>query len=275
MNVLAGDRPLSDIELEERLAQKALDRGILHRLLPLIRPVRVQIGAVMGIELAQVSVIFARPLLIGMVIDRGFGEAGRSLDASLVAWACIGLALTWAARFGLGGLSQYFAGTAAIVVLNEIRSRVFAHVQTLSVGYFDRTKAGRIISRADRDVDTLEPLLIQGPPQFLSAVLRLLISAVLLWIIAPMLLLGLVGVVPVLILATITFKRVSQRSWARVAENRSRFTAHLVETVAGVRLIKQAGREQENLERYRTLLHDFNTALIRGSVRSGWFAPFT
>jgi ABC-type multidrug transport system fused ATPase/permease subunit len=172
-------------------------------------------------------------------------------------------------------VSQYFAGTAAIRVLNELRSRVFAHVQTLSVGYFDRTKAGRIISRADRDVDMLEPLLIQGPPQFLSAVLRLLISAVLLWAIAPMLLLGLAGVVPVLIIATMLFKRMAQRNWGRVAEHRSRFTAHLVETVAGVRLIKQAGRGQENLDRYRGLLHDFNSALIRGNSRTGWFAPFT
>ncbi|MET0308293.1 MAG: ABC transporter ATP-binding protein [Sphingomonas sp.] len=275
MNALAGDRPLSDIELEERLAQKALDRGIVHRLLPLLRPVRARIAAVVAIELIQVLAIFARPLLIGMVIDRGLGIAGRLPDTGLIAWACIGLAVTWAARFALGGLSQYFAGTAAITVLNAIRSQVFAHVQTLSVGYFDRTKAGRIISRADRDVDTLEPLLIQGPPQFLSAVLRLLISAMLLWAIAPMLLLGLAGVVPVLILATIAFKRVAQRSWGRVAENRSRFTAHLVETVAGVRLIKQSGRERENLVRYLGLLHDFNSSLIRGSVRSGWFAPFT
>ncbi|MDP5278262.1 ABC transporter ATP-binding protein [Sphingomonas sp. DG1-23] len=275
MNALAGDRPLSDIELEEKFAQKALDRGILHRLWPLLRPVRTRVAAVVVIELVQVLAIFARPLLIGMAIDRGLGGAGRPLDGALIVCACIGLAVTWALRFGLGGLSQYFAGTAAITVLNAIRSQVFAHVQTLGVGYFDRTRAGRIISRADRDVDTLEPLLIQGPPQLLSAVLRLLISAALLWAIAPMLLLGLAGVVPVLILATFAFKRAAQRSWARVAENRSRFTAHLVETVAGVRLIKQAGREQENLARYRGLLTDFNTALIRGSIRSAWFAPFT
>ncbi len=162
-------------------------------------------------------------------------------------------------RFALGGLSQYFAGSAATELLNAIRSRVFAHVQSLSVGYFDRTKAGRIISRADRDVDTLEPMLIQCPPQFLSAVLRLVLAAILLWAIAPTLLLGLAAVVPVLLLATVAFKRLAQRSWGRVAENRSRFTAHLVETVAGVRLIKQVGREAENLARYRGLLRDFNT----------------
>lgn len=96
-----------------------------------------------------------------------------------------------------------------------------------------------------------------------------------LWAIAPVLLLGLAAVVPVLLLATVAFKRLAQRSWGRVAENRSRFTAHLVETVAGVRLIKQVGREAENLARYRGLLRDFNTSLVAGSARSGWFAPFT
>ncbi|MET0366033.1 MAG: ABC transporter ATP-binding protein [Sphingobium sp.] len=276
MNAFRGDSALSDIELEEKFAQKSLNRGMTSRLLPLVRPVRRQIATVVGIEVVQVLAIFVRPLLIGLVIDRGLHHAtGAGIDAAIVGWACAGLAATWAVRFALGGFSQYYAGTAAIRVLNDLRARVFAHVQTLSVGYFDRTKAGRILARADRDVDTLEPLLIQGPPEFLSAVLRLCIAGLMLWLVAPMLLLGLVAVVPILFAATFLFKRVSQRSWAKVAENRSRFTAHLVETVAAVRLIKQAGRETDNLDKYRGLLTDFNTALIRGSVRSGWFAPFT
>jgi len=276
MNAFRGDSALSDIELEEKFANKALNRGITSRLLPLVAPVRAQIAAVIGIEIIQVLVIFARPMLIGLVIDRGLRHAsGGGVNFPLILWACVGIAATWGARFTLGGLSQYFAGTAAIRVLNDLRARVFAHVQTLSVGYFDRTKAGRIIARVDRDVDTLEPLLIQGPPEFLSAVLRLCLSGLLLYLVAPALLLGLASIVPLLIGATILFKRVSQRSWAKVAENRSRFTAHLVETVAGVRLIKQAGREKENLARYHGLVMDFNTALVRGSARSGWFAPFT
>ena len=273
MNAFRGDSALSDIELEEKFANRSLNEGVAARLLPLIGPVRGRVAAVIGIELVQVLAIFARPLLIGLVIDKGLRAGG--VHVSLVAWACVGLAATWALRFGLGGLSQYNAGLAAIRVLNDLRARVFAHVQTLSVGYFDRTKAGRIISRVDRDVDTLEPLLIQGPPEFLSAVLRLLISAVMLWLVAPPLLIGLGVITVVLIVATSLFKRISQRTWARVAEARSRFTAHLVETVAGVRLIKQAGREAENLAAYKGLLRDFNQALIRGNARSGWFAPFT
>lgn len=273
MNGFRGDSALSDIELEERLSKRSLNQSVVARLLPLVAPVWRPIAAVIGIELVQVLAIFARPLLIGLVIDRGLRHAG--VDAPLIAWACAGLAATWGVRFALGGLSQYCAGLAAIRVLNDLRTRVFAHVQQLSVGYFDRTKAGRIIARADRDVDTLEPLLIQGPPEFLSAVLRLCLSALLLWLIAPTLLAGLAAVVPVLVITTLLFKRVAQRSWARVAENRSRFTAHLVESVAAVRLIKQSGRDRENLAKYQGLLEDFNTSLIFGSVRSGWFAPFT
>jgi ATP-binding cassette subfamily B protein len=275
MQGFKGDSALSDIELEERLANKALNRSMTLRLLPLVGPVRRLIAAVVALELMQVMVIFARPMLIALVIDKGLRHAVGGVNAPLIAWACVGLAASWAARFVFGGLSQYCAGVAAIRVLGDLRARVFAHVQSLSVGYFDRTKAGRIIARADRDVDTLEPLLIQGPPEFLSAVLRLAISALLLWRIAPALLLGLAGVVPLLVGATLLFKRVSQASWARVAECRSRFTAHLVETVAGIRLIQQSGRETENLAAYYGLLRDFNRALIRGNSRSGWFAPFT
>jgi len=270
-------KPLSDIEIEELMAQKALDRSMFQRLVPLLKPVRNRIAAVIGIELLLVVAIFLRPYFIRELIDTGLVKTGTgyTLDTHIVGWLAAGLCLTWVARFSLAGVSQYMAGSAAILILNDLRKRVFAHVQSLSVRYFDRTKAGRIVSRADRDVDSLEPLLVQGPPELLSAILRCSVSAVLLWLISPLLFLSLAGVVPVLAVATWLFKRISQKNWAVVAENRSRFTAHLVETVSGVRVLQQTVREQPNLEHYKKLLHDFNWALIRGNLRSSWFAPFT
>lgn len=268
---------LSDIEIEEQLARKALDRSMFQRLLPLLRPVRRQIGWVIGLELVLVFTVFLRPWFVRELLDRGLIHDGNAwlLDHTLVLWLGVGLAASWLGRFVLAGLSQYIAGSAAISVLNDLRVRVFAHVQALSVGYFDRTRAGRIISRADRDVDALEPLLIQGPPELLGALLRCSLAAVMLWLIEPLFFFSLIGSVPLLLLATWAFKRIAQRNWATVAENRSRFTAHLVESVSGVRLLQQTGQQQPNLRRYQGLLEDFNRALILGSLRSGWFAPFT
>jgi ABC-type multidrug transport system fused ATPase/permease subunit len=84
---------------------------------------------------------------------------------------------------------------------------------------------------------------------------------------------ALAGIVPILLAATWLFNRVSRDVWPRVAENRARFTGHLVETVSGVRIIQQTSREEDNLGRYRSLLDDFNRALIAGNLRSGWFLP--
>ncbi|MDR2164171.1 MAG: ABC transporter ATP-binding protein/permease [Zoogloeaceae bacterium] len=272
-----GDRALSDIELEQALAGKSLDRQIFQRLLPLLYPVRHLIYGVILTELVMVAAVFMRPWFIREVIDKGLlpEAGGLAMDESVVLLMSAGLLGTWALRFLLAGLTQYLAGSAAIHILNDLRIRVFTHVQSLSVRYFDRTKAGRIISRADRDVDSLEPLLIQGPPELLSAFLRCLVSGLMLWLLSPLLFLSLGVIVPILVLSTWGFKRISHRNWARVAENRARFTAHLVESVSGVRLIQQFAREHSNRAAYRILLRAFNRALIRGNIQSSWFLPLT
>lgn len=270
-------KALSDIEIEEMLAKQALDRSMFKRLLPLLGPVRGRIFTVIGLELLLVYTVFMRPWFVRELLDNGLVQQGDAwlLDLGLVLLLGLGLGATWIMRFLLAGISQYIAGSAAIRVLNALRSKVFAHVQALSVGYFDRTKAGRIISRADRDVDALEPLLIQGPPELLGALLRCVVASIMLWLIAPQFFFSLAAIVPILFFATWAFKRISQRNWAKVAENRSRFTAHLVESVSGARMLQQCVQEEPNRKRYRQLLEDFNWALIRGNIRSGWFAPFT
>jgi ATP-binding cassette, subfamily B, bacterial len=268
---------LNDIQLEEALAKKSLERGVLKRLIPLLGPVRHLVTGAVLVEVLLVSAIFLRPWLLRVTIDRGFVSRDGTLgvDQQVILWTSAGLALTWIARFTLAGLGQYLSGSAAIRVINDLRVAVFSHVQKLSVGYFDRTKAGRITARADSDVSALEPLLIQGPPELVSAVLRCLFAGILLFQLSPSLFFSVAGIVPVLALATAVFKRISQRNWGRVAECRSRFTAHLVESVSGVRVIKQCVQEADNYERYRRLVRAFNYALIEGNMRSSWFAPLT
>ena len=274
---LRQERALNDIELEQALAKKSLDRNMFWRLLPLLKQVSGKVTAVILLEALLVGVIFIRPWFLREVIDHGFIQSAQGiiLNTPLLVWMSVGMGLSWIVRFGVSGLSQYLSGSAAVHILNSLRVQVFAHLQQLSMRYFDQTKAGRIISRADRDIDALEPLLIQGPPELLSALLRFVVASVALWLISPKLLLALASIVPVLFAATWLFKRISEKNWAKVAEARARFTAHLVETVSGVRIIKQTVIEDDNATRYRALLHDFNTILIKGNLKSSWFLPLT
>lgn len=267
----------SDLATEETLAGQSLRRAALGRLLPLLRPVRGRIAAVVLLEILLVASIFVRPWFVRELVDHGLlrEDGGWRLDWPLLWWLGAGLAATWLARFALAGAAQYLAGSAAIGVLNDLRVRAFAHVQQLSVSYFDRARAGRIISRLDRDIDGLEPLLIQGPPELLSALLRCLLAGVLLWRIAPPLFYSLAAVIAPLAAGTWLFRRLTRSNWATVAEHRSGYTAHLVETVTGVQLLQQSGRQAANLLRYQGLLRQFSAAMLRGGVTAGWFAPYT
>ena len=228
-----------DLGIEEELAGALVNRSMWSRLWPLLGPVRRRLAAVIGVEVLLVAVVFLRPWFFRQVIDHGLPRAGAGTVWSprVVLTMGAGLTLCWIARFVLASVSQYLAGTAALRVLSELRARIFAHVQGLSVRYFDRAKAGRIVSRVDRDVDSLEPLLIQGPPELLSALLRCVVSGTLIFRLSPRLFLALVWVVPVLVPAVLIFQRIASRNYGRIAERRGRFTAHLVETVAAVRII--------------------------------------
>ena len=274
----AQDRAkLDDLQIEQELARERLERSMWGRMVPLLRPVRARIATVALLETLLVGFIFLRPWFIKNVIDHGLSRAGKgwTWHPRVVLAMSAGLTVCWVARFALSAVSQYLAGTAALRVLAELRGRIFAHVQGLSVRYFDRAKAGRIVARMDRDVDSLEPLVIQGPPELLGALLRCVVSSVLLYSLSPRLFLALAAVVPVLVPAIVIFKRIAAANYGKVAERRSRFTAHLVESVGAVRILKQTVQEESNRRRYRDLVLDFNNTLIRGNARTGWFLPLT
>jgi len=268
---------MTDLQIEENLAKTSIHRSMLKKLIPLIYPVRYLLFAIAIVEIFQVLSIFVRPWAIKYILDTGFvQQAGQIFLQYQVLWLALTvLTISWIARFIFAAVSKYLSGLAGLKVLSHLRRTLFAHIQSLSIGYFDRTKAGRIISRADSDVDVLEPLLIQGPPELLSAVLRCGLASILLWHIYPPFFWCLFVILPILFMVTAFFKKSSQKHWARVAEERSRFTAHLVESVNGAKIIQQLNYADTNQQRYKQLLRDFNNSIIYGSKRTSWFAPFT
>jgi ATP-binding cassette, subfamily B, bacterial len=267
---------MSDLAVEEAFARARLDRRMLGRIVTLVRPVRRRLLLVILVEVVLVSSIFARPWFIRQVIDHGLipQDGGWIVDSAFVALMCLGLAATWLMRFGLAGVTNWLNGTIAIRVLNDLRAQLFAHVQSLSVRYFDRTRVGRIVARADRDVDAIEPLVVHGAPEMASLVLRCVGAGILLWLISPLLFWSLIGVVPALVIAMAAFQKLGTRLWARVAEAKSRVTAHLVETVGGVRVIQQTAQEDANRARYKGLLRDLDRSSVIGAWGWGWFQPY-
>jgi ATP-binding cassette subfamily B protein len=261
-----------DLREEEDRAQARLDRATARRLWELTAGVRGPLALLAGLEAVMVVSIVFRPWFLADVIDRTI--AGTA-TVSAIALVLAGLLATWIVRFGGSGVAHWLAGRIALRVLAGLRQRLYAHIHALSMRYFDSTRAGRIVARVDRDVEALQPALVGAFPEAVGVLLRFLGASVAMLLIDPWMFVVLAPLLPILIGAALLFRRIGQERWGRVAEAKSRVTAHLCESITGVGVLQQSAAEQRNLTRYRGLLLALDRTAIRAAFAWGWFAPFT
>src|SRR5437660_1135665 len=142
-----------DILLEEQFAQKRMSAGTFWRLVTYLRPYkRTFVLNLSFTVLATVSQLLG-PKFIQIGID-------RYLANLLLGWG-----------LSVGQVKSAIAiGQGAI---NDLRLIIFEHIQRLSLSYFDQTNQGRIINRADGDVDSLDRIMTWGANQMLSSLLTL------------------------------------------------------------------------------------------------------
>ncbi len=267
----APGRP-SDLQDEEEQARAKLDRATASRLWELTRGSRKALLGLASLEAIMVVSIVLRPWFLADIIDHTI--AGTA-TINVFVFALGGLLATWLVRFGGAGVAHWMAGHIALRVLARLRSRLYAHVHGLSMRYFDSTRAGRIVARVDRDVEALQPALVNAAPEGLGVLLRFTGASVAMALIDPWLLLVLAPLLPVLLITAMLFRKAGQKRWGQVAEAKSRVTAQLCESITGIGVIQQSAAESSNRERYGRLLSDLDDSAIRASYAWGWFGPFT
>jgi ATP-binding cassette subfamily B protein len=245
---------MSQAELEDEWMQRPLSGTVLSRLLAWTKPYRTWLGLNFGLGLVIVSSQLLGPKFIQMGIDRylthitNAAEAGRGI-LIISAIYLANLMVTWVF------LAWHYriATQVGLNIMNDLRLEVFRHIQRLSLNYFDKTQQGRIINRADSDIDALEQVLTWGGNQLLLS------SLVLMGVLGLMLqydwrlCLAVSVVVPPLAIATYLFQKYIMQAHRQVRRQASRLTTSLAENISGVRVVQAMGREGQNLERYQDL----------------------
>ncbi|MCC5698360.1 multidrug ABC transporter ATP-binding protein, partial [Klebsiella pneumoniae] len=134
--------------------------------------------------------------------------------------------------------------------LYQLRLRSYAHLQRLGLDYFERELSGRIMTRMTTDVDALSSFLQTGLATFVVSSLTLVgIAGALLATDLPLALVAM-SVLPVLVVATVVFRRVSKRAYAEARERVSTVNADLQENVAGLRVAQAHRRERLAARRF-------------------------
>ena len=269
----------SDIELEEAFAQKRMSRTTFTRLTAFLRPYRrVFAFNLLFTALATVSQLLG-PKFIQIGIDRFLAPAlGSGTNAAMATRGILIVSAIYLGNLVLGwGFSVAQVKSAIRVgqgAMNDLRMAVFEHIQRLSLNYFDRTHQGRIIARADTDIDSLDRVMTWGANQMLSSLLTLLGVLALMLQYDWRLCLAVAAVLPPLVIATKFFHVYGLEAHRRVRAQTSKLTAAMAENIAGVRVVQAFSREEENLERFQVLHETHNDLALVAARVFHTYMPF-
>jgi ABC-type multidrug transport system fused ATPase/permease subunit len=205
----------------------------------LLRPYRGRVALTFVAMLAATGAGLAPPYLAGQAIDAGI-ITGDSAALTRIVAAFLAVAVLYATATYA---QTYLVGWVGTRALQDLRERVFSHLQSMSIGFFTRRSPGVLISRMTNDIEALNQLVTSGVVTLFSSVLTLIGVVVILLFLDLKLALVTFLTFPLLLIASLVFRIVSHGAYRLTRERIAAITAYLQETLSGVRVVRSFGQE--------------------------------
>lgn len=260
--------------LDDEELGRIYDHQVAKRLIPYLKP---QAGLALlsfALMLLYTSTVVALPYLIHYTIDNSVtrGDLGGWLPPSGLNLAGLFFLALVVVNVVGNYLYQRLMGKMSRQVLYELRTQMFDHLQLLSISFFDRNEVGRLMSRAQNDVNQLEeflPILIMSLGDLLSLGGIVAVMFLMNWK------LGLITFLAVPVLAVILgrWQPLARRAFIRVRRAISIVNGRLAQNIAGVRVVQSLNREDLNLQQFEQVNRDHLEANLGASRLSAYLMP--
>jgi len=245
-------------------------RRRLGALVRLTRPYRTRTLLSIGSLLLATATALAPPYLSKYALDEGIGQH----DLTKLYWIVAAFLAAGLLNWGMSYAQTYLTGWVGERILADLRNRLFDHLQRLSLGFYERNRAGVIISRLTNDVEAIDQLVTDGVTSLVQNTLMLIGTAILLFILDWRLALATLLVIPFMSIATAVFRSRSARAYASVRERLGLVTATLAEDIAGMRIVQAFTREQTNMRNFRDVTERYRESNMQTVVLNGLYFPF-
>jgi ABC-type multidrug transport system fused ATPase/permease subunit len=236
----------------------------------LAAPYKLRTGLALGSLLAAALTALVPPFLAKLAIDDGI----RGGDLQKLTWIVVAFVIAGALSLVASSAQTYFTGWTGERILADLRNRLFRHLQRLSLGFYERNRAGVIISRITNDVVALDQLVTDGVTTLVQNTLILVGSAAILFYLDWRLALAVLTVFPAMAVATAVFRSRSSRAYEQVRERLGLVTATLAEDSGGMRVVQAFSREDANQRRFREVNEHYRAANQQTVILSGFYFPF-
>lgn len=243
--------------------------AVLGRTLGYAGPYRWRGAAAIVLLVSWTLTLLAGPLLVRQGIDRGIvGNDVGQLNQAIVRYVVVAVVSYLSFRFGIVLLAR--VGEA---FLRDMRNRVFARMLDQSMAFYDREKAGVLVSRMTSDVDSLQELVQFGLVMFTSAGLLLVGSTVVLFLLSWKLMVVCLVSLPVVALASVKFQRDSNRAYLLIRDRIADTLSSLQEGLSGVRVVQAFAREQVEAERFAETNKELYRTHMAAVRIQCWYLP--
>ena len=264
---------------EDEILGKAYDARIMRRLLTYVRPY-LRVGILAMLLLVLVSLIdLAGPALTKYAIDNYIVPQTHNLTTSQREAGTLTVASIYLCILILGLTLRYLHVLLLSIVgqhiMFDMRSQMFAHLQRLSLSYFDHNPVGRLMTRLTNDVDPLNEMFTSGAISILGDVLTIFGVTIALLVINWQLALVTFIVMPPLLWIATYFRVAMRDNFRAIRVRLARINAYIAENIAGMSIIQLFNREQRNYEQFDVLNRDYLQQTIRSLLYFILFSSIT
>ncbi len=251
MSPMVGRGPGGPQWTGERASRGTRGRN-LRGLLALLKPYRARAAAMLVALIVGTAASLAPPLLARAAIDKGIDRHDTGTLVLVVVAFLVSALLVWAMTY----LQTFLVGWVGQRVLADLRIRIFTHLQTLPIGFYESRPAGVLISRMTNDVEALDSLVTDSVVTLFQAGLTLLGTIGILLYLDVKLALITFCVLPLLLAGSLWFRIISAGAFRRTRETIGAITAYLQETLSGIRVVRSFAQEPVHEARFTELNAD-------------------
>ncbi|WP_053384703.1 ABC transporter ATP-binding protein [Leucobacter celer] len=223
-----------------------------RRIAALFRPYRGQLAVIITLVLISAALGILPPLLTQRVFDDGLFPPDGGPDLTVLVWLVGAMIAVFIVSSALGIVQTLFTARVGNRVMGDLRVRLFAHLQSMELGFFTRTKTGVIQSRLQNDVGGVSNVLTNTVSNIIGNTVTVIAAGVAMVLLSWQLTIIALVLMPVLVLAQRRVGQIRARIAGRTQESLSEMTAITQEalSVSGVLLAKTYSRQHDETERY-------------------------
>lgn len=249
--------------------KKYADRSVVARLFALTRPYRklFLLAAILSVVLAPLSIV--RPWLVQLTVDNYIIIPDTQGLSVMIAFLCGILVLEGVLTY----IFTYSTGWLGQSIIRDLRVRVFNHINSLRLTYFDRTPIGTSTTRTINDIETINSVFSEGVITIIADILTLLFVLAIMLLTSWKLTLVCLTTLPLLLWASYWFKESVKKAYETVRSQVSRMNAFLQERITGMRIVQIFNAEKQEWEKFEQINKIYTKANIQSIFYYAVFFP--